>query len=321
MYSEQALMASFIVRRIFQTLIVVLLVTVAVFAVMHSMPGDPVVMMLGPDASAEQIEHYTELFGLDQPLPVQYLKWIRNVAHGDFGKSIAFRTDIGPMIQKRVLVTLTVALPAFFLAAFAGITLGIVAAVRRGKMADSVITVLANIGMSTPIFWLSIVCMYFFSLQLKWLPVQGFTWPSENFPLAIRKLVLPVSMLALGPLASFARQTRSSMLEVIRQDYVRTARSKGLAERKVIYGHALRNAFIPIVTLMGMQLGYMIGGSVLIEQVFVIPGMGSMLITGILNKDYLLVQSTVFVIASGVSLCNFAVDVAYGVIDPRIRLS
>ncbi|MDP2791664.1 MAG: ABC transporter permease [Rectinemataceae bacterium] len=314
-------MLYFIVRRLLQTCVVIILVTVVVFAVMHSMPGNPVVMLLGPDASIEQIEYFTRMFGLDQPLVVQYGKWIGNLAHGEFGKSIAYRSNIGPMMQKRFLVTLTIALPAFSLAVLLGVSMGVVAAMRRGKLADSIITVTANIGMATPVFWLSIVCVYFFSLKLKWLPVQGFTWPSENFPLALKKMIMPVCILALGPMASFARQTRSSMLEVIRQDYIRTARSKGLKENNVIFRHALRNAMIPIVTLMGMQLGYMIGGSVLIEQVYVIPGMGNMLITAILNKDYLLVQSTVFVIATGVSLCNLAVDIAYGYIDPRIRIS
>jgi len=314
-------MLSFTVRRILQTIVVIFMVTIVVFFVMHSMPGDPVVMYLGPDVTPEQIEHYTKVFGLDQPLIVQYGKWIGNLMHGEFGKSIAYRTDIGPFIQKRLLVTLTIALPAFLLASVIGVGLGIVAAMKRGKITDTIISVISNIGISTPLFWLAIVCVYFFSLKLKILPVQGFTWPSEDLPLALKKMVMPVAMLSLGPLASLARQTRSSMLEVIRQDYIRTARSKGLKENDITVRHALRNALIPIITLMGMQLGYMVGGSVLIEQVFVIPGMGSMLITAIMNKDYLMVQSAVFVIASGVSLCNLAVDIAYGYIDPRIRVS
>jgi peptide/nickel transport system permease protein len=314
-------MTDFIIKRVLQTIVVLLIVTFAVFLVMHSMPGDPVVMYLGTDATQEQIEHYTAEFGLDQPLVAQYVRWIGNLFKGDFGRSIAYRTGIGPLIGKRLGVTLTIALPSFAIACLIGVSLGILAATHRGKLADSIVTVLANLGVAVPIFWFSIVCVYFFSIKLKWLPVQGFTWPAENFPLAMKKMLMPVLILALGPIASLARQTRSAMLEVIQQDFIRTARSKGVAERKVIRKHAFRNALIPIVTVMGMMFGTMVGGSVLIEQVFVIPGMGNMLITAILNKDYLLVQSAVLVIAASISLCNLLVDVAYGYIDPRIRIS
>lgn len=288
---------------------------------MRMMPGDPVIMYLGPEATKEQIEYYTQEFGLDDPLPTQYLKWIGNIVNGEFGESIVYRQDIGPFILERLKVTLTIAIPAFFLAVVTGVLLGVIAAVRRGKLADSIITVMSNIGMATPVFWLSILCVYVFSLQLNLLPVQGFTSPFEDPVLAFKKMIMPVTILALGPLAQFARQTRSAMLEVIRQDYIRTGRAKGLKEKTVIFKHALRNALIPIITLMGMSLGNMIGGSVLIEQVYVIPGMGDMLITSILNKDYQLVQSAVFVIAAGVSICNLIVDIAYGLVDPRIRIS
>ncbi|UUZ84858.1 ABC transporter permease [Paenibacillus sp. P26] len=314
-------MTLFIARRCIQTAVVILAVTLLVFLLMRSMPGDPVVMMLGPDASKEQIAYYTKQFGFDQPLPVQYVKWLGSILTGEFGKSVAYRQDIGPFIWERLKVTMTIALPAFSLSVILGVLLGMAVAVRRGGVIDSVITVLANLGMATPIFWLSILCVYVFSLKLGWLPVQGFTWPSDNLALALKKMAMPVCILSLGPLAQFARQTRSAMLEVIRQDYIRTGRSKGLGERAVIFRHALRNALIPIITLMGMQLGYMLGGSVLIEQVYVIPGMGNMLITAILNKDYQLVQSAVFVIATGVSVSNLLVDIAYGVVDPRIRIS
>ncbi|MBO1514054.1 ABC transporter permease [Metabacillus bambusae] len=314
-------MTTFIIRRLLQTIVVIFVVTLMVFFIMRTMPGDPVVMYLGPDASKEQIEHYTKEFGLDESLPVQYFRWIGNIAKGEFGESIAYRQDIGPFILERLKVTLTIAIPAFVISVVLGVLLGVIAAIRRGKLVDSIITVMANIGMATPVFWLSILCVYVLSLKLDLLPVQGFTWPSEDLTLSIQKMIMPVSILALGPLAQFARQTRSAMLEVIRQDFIRTGRSKGLKEKTVIYKHALRNAMIPIITLMGMSLGHMIGGSVLIEQVYVIPGMGDMLITSILNKDYQLVQSAVFVIASGVSLCNLLVDIAYGLIDPRIRIS
>jgi peptide/nickel transport system permease protein len=314
-------MVSFIIRRMLQTLLVLVIVTFVVFLVMHSMPGDPVVMYLGPDATVEQIDYYTHVFGLDQPLLVQYGKWVAGLCRGEMGRSIVYRRPIASIVWPRLRVTLTVALPAFLIAVVLGVGLGVVAALRRGKLADSVITVFVNIGMAMPVFWLSILLVFVLSLKLGWLPVQGFTRPSEDLAAAVRKLIMPVGVLALGPMASLARQTRSAMLEVVRQDYVRTARAKGVPEGSVIVAHALRNALIPIVTLMGMQLGYMLGGSVLIEQVYVIPGMGNMLITAILNKDYLLVQSMVLVIAAGVSIFNLLVDIAYGLIDPRIRVS
>lgn len=314
-------MVDYIIRRLLQTVLVLFIVTLVVFLVMHSIPGDPVLMYLGPDATKDQIAYYTKMFGLDKPLLIQYLKWIVNLFHGNMGKSIAYRQEIAPIIGDRLKVTFFIACLSFVLSAVLGILLGIVAAINRGKALDSIITVLANLGMSTPIFWMSILCVYLFSLKLGWLPVQGFTWPSENLELSLKQLVMPVGILSLGPLASFTRQTRSAMLEVIRQDFIRTARSKGLKENTIIVRHALRNALIPIITLMGMQFGYMLGGSVLIEQVFVIPGMGNMLITAILNKDYMLVQGAVLIIASGISLSNLVVDIAYGYVDPRIRIS
>lgn len=314
-------MIDYIIRRLLQTVLVLFIVTLVVFLVMHSIPGDPVLLYLGPDATKEQILYYTKMFGLDKPLLIQYLKWIGNLFHGDMGQSIAFRQAIGPIILSRFKVTLFIASLSFIISAVVGIFLGVVAAINRGKVIDSMITVLANIGMSTPIFWMSILCVYLFSLKLGWLPVQGFTWPSDNLAYGLQQLIMPVFILSLAPLASFTRQTRSAMLEVIRQDFIRTGRSKGLKENTIIIKHALRNAMIPIITLMGMQFGYMLGGSVLIEQVFVIPGMGSMLITAILNKDYMLVQSTVLVISAGISLSNLIVDIAYGYIDPRIRIS
>lgn len=313
-------MSTYIIRRILQTLIVIFIVTFVVFFIMHSIPGDPVVLYLGPDASIEQIEHYTHEWGLDQPLGVQYFRWMGNLFKGEMGDSILYRQQIAPILFTKLQVTLILAIPAFIISVVFGVLLGIIAAVRRGKLADSIITVFANLGMATPIFWLAIVFVLIFSLRLGLLPVQGFTWPREDLGLCIKKLIMPVTILALLPMSQFARQTRSAMLEVIRQDYIRTARSKGLKEKMVIYGHALRNTLIPIVTLMGMQFGYMLGGSVLVEQVFNIPGMGSMLIESIMFRDYLIVQNGVLIIAAGISTLNLIVDIAYGYIDPRTRI-
>lgn len=312
-------MVRLILRRIGQSVVVLFLVTLMVFLVMHAMPGDPVSLYLGPTATPDQIQLYTKEFGFDQPVLVQYGKWIAGLFHGNMGRSIAFQEDVGPLLAQRVGVTLSVTLPAFLIAVILGVILGVIAAVNHGKAADSVITSVANIGISVPIFWVGILLVYWLSLKMHWLPVQGYTPLSTDFEMGIKKLIMPVFVLALGPMASFTRQTRSAMLEVTQQDYIRTARSKGLKENTVIRGHALRNALIPIITLMGMSIGGLIGGTVLIEQLYVIPGVGSMMMTAIMNKDYMVVQDTVFFIAAVVAVCNLIVDITYGFVDPRIR--
>jgi peptide/nickel transport system permease protein len=313
-------MGAFILRRLLQTAIVLFLVTVLIFIIIHSIPGDPVLNLVGPGGSQEQIAYYTQLFGLDKPLPVQYTTWVANLLRGKMGTSLGYRQDVGELIAQRIQVTVSIAVPAFLLAALIGLPFGIISAVKRGGFLDSLITVLANLGMSTPIFWLGILGIYLFSLKLGWLPVQGYTKLSDNFVMGIKQMILPVATLAFIPLSLFARQTRSSMLEVLGQDYIRTGRSKGLKESVIIYQHALKNAMVPVITVMGMQLGQMVGGSILVEQVFNIPGMGNLLALSITNRDYQVVQACIFIIALTVAICNLAVDIAYGYIDPRIRI-
>lgn len=313
-------MGRYILKRIGQSIIVLFIVTVLVFLIMHMMPGDPVAIYLGETATPEQIEFYTKEFGLDQPLYVQYFKWVGGLFQGEMGRSISFSMDVTDLLPKRIITTLSVTVPAFILSIVLGVTLGVLSATHRGKFLDSVISVFANIGIATPAFWVGIILVYILSLQLGWLPVQGYTPLSEDFVLGIRQLIMPVIVLSLGHTASIARQTRSAMLEVISSDYIRTARSKGLKEKTVTLRHGLRNALVPIVTLLGMSVGGLIGGTVLIEQLFVIPGVGSLMMTAILNKDYMVVQNVVFIIALFVMVCNLLVDILYGYIDPRIRV-
>ena len=236
------------------------------------------------------------------------------------GRSISFSMDVTQLLPQRILTTLSVTLPAFILAVIVGVILGVLSATHRGKALDSVISVFANIGIATPTFWVGIILVYIFALKLGWLPVQGHTALTEDFVKGIRQLVMPVIVLSLGSMASITRQTRSAMLEVISSDYIRTARAKGLKEKTVTLRHALRNALVPIVTLLGMSVGGLIGGTVLIEQLFSIPGVGSLMMTAILNKDYMVVQNVVFIIALFVMICNLVVDILYGYIDPRIRV-
>ena len=313
-------MGKYILKRIGQSIIVLILVTVLVFFVMHLMPGNPVQIYLGETATPEQIEYYTKEFGLDKPVYVQYFKWIEGLFHGEMGYSIAFSKDVTELLPERIMTTLSVTVPAFIIAIVFGVMLGVLAATHRGRFLDSLISVFANIGIATPVFWVGILLVYILALKLKILPVQGYTPLSEDFVDGIRKLIMPVIVLSLGHTASIARQTRSAMLEVISSDYIRTARAKGLKARAVTLRHGLRNALVPIVTLLGMSVGGLIGGTVLIEQLFVIPGVGSMMMTAILNKDFMVVQNVVFIIAVFVMVCNLLVDILYGYIDPRIRV-
>ncbi len=265
-------MGRYILKRIGQSIIVLVIVTVLVFLVMHMIPGDPIAIYLGETATPEQIEKYTREFGLDQPLYVQYIKWVLGLFQGQMGRSISFSMDVTQLLPQRILTTLSVTLPAFILAVIVGVILGVLSATHRGKALDSVISVFANIGIATPTFWVGIILVYIFALKLGWLPVQGHTALTEDFVKGIRQLVMPVIVLSLGSMASITRQTRSAMLEVISSDYIRTARAKGLKEKTVTLRHALRNALVPIVTLLGMSVGGLIGGTVLIEQLFSIPG-------------------------------------------------
>jgi ABC-type dipeptide/oligopeptide/nickel transport systems, permease components len=312
-------MFTFIVRRVIQTILILFFVSVIVFMIMHLLPGDPVSIMLGDYASQEEIESLRRELGLDKPLPIQYLDWVINVLQGDLGKSIAYNQSVNELVQQRLPISFHIGSMAFVLAIIVGISAGIVAAVKRGGWIDSLITVTANMGMAVPVFWLGILGVYLFSLKLGWLPVQGYTSPSVDIWKSIHQSVMPVVLLSLVSLAQLARQTRSSMLEVIRQDYIRTARAKGLKESRVILRHALRNALIPVITILGMGLAHLVGGSVFIEQVFNIPGMGRLMVQSIFGKDYIVVQSVVLIVATVVAIGNLLVDIAYGFVDPRIR--
>jgi peptide/nickel transport system permease protein len=312
-------MAQFIVRRFLQTIIVLVLVSFIAFSILQMMPGDPALIILGEDASQAQIDALRLELGLDQPVLVQYARWFTNMLQGNFGRSILYHENVTHLIATRLPITLHLGLVAFVLSALIGIPAGVLSAVRRGDLVDSVITVLANIGIAVPMFWLAILGIYFFALKLAWLPVQGYTSPSDDFWLSTKQLIMPAVCLAVVPVAVLARQTRSSMLEVLHEDYVRTARSKGLRERAVIMGHGLKNAIIPVVTLLGLQARYLVGGSILVETIFNIPGMGRLMVSGVFNQDFVIVQAGIIVIGIVVGMANLAVDISYGYLDPRIR--
>lgn len=316
-------MTAYIIRRIIQAVVVLLLVSIIVFVSLHILPGDPIYMLMTSEELSERPEEEIALlrhqYGLDKPLIVQYFDWLGGVLHGDFGTSIRFRFSVGGLMLERIPLTLHLGILAFIIAHVLGIAAGVICAVRRGTWLDTVVTVFANFGITIPIFWLGIMMIYLFSLYLHWLPVMGYTSPFKDFWLSTKQLIMPVICLAIMPMASTARQTRSSMLEVMHQDYIRTAWSKGLMERVIIIKHAMKNGLIPVLTLAGLHLSGIIGGSVLIETVYSIPGMGRLAVDSLFSRDYLAIQGVTILVAGVVVLVNLIIDISYGWLDPRVR--
>jgi len=316
-------MTTYIVRRLIQSAFILVIVTLLVFLTMHLLPGDPILIFISAgelkNTSLEEIEALRHQFGLDKPLMVQYLDWLAGVFRGDFGTSIVQREPVIKEITRRLPITFYLSMIALAVSTAIGIPAGVICAVRRGKWIDTVVTILANAGITIPVFWLGIMLIYLFSLKMGWLPVQGFTWFYIDFWKSVKQMIMPVFCLSIFSISSITRQTRSSMLEVMRQDYIRTAWSKGLKERLVIMKHGLKNGLIPIVTLLGMSFSLVIGGSVLIEQVFNIPGMSRLVVNAVFVQDYPVVQGFVLLIAILILLTNLVVDISYGWLDPRIR--
>jgi peptide/nickel transport system permease protein len=316
-------MGAFIVRRLLQGVIILVLVSIIVFFSMRLLPGDPILLIV----TSSEWNEFTELemeklrhqYVLDRPIYIQYVNWISKFVTGDFGVSILNHRPVRNEILKRGLVSLHIGLLSFIFGNLIGIPIGIIAAIRRGKWADTVVTVIANIGMTIPSFWLGFLLVYLFGLQLSWLPTMGYISPFEDFWLNLKQVIMPVTCLVVFPISGTARQIRSSLIEVMHQDYIRTAWSKGINERVVVTKHALKNAIIPIVTLAGMHLSIIIGGSVLIETVFNIPGMGYLLVSSVSNQDYPYVQGITMIIGISIVLINIVVDIIYGYLDPRIH--
>lgn len=304
-------MARFVVTRIVSMVPVVFIVSILVFLMIHLTPGDPVQVMLGQSgASAEQVAKVRHSLGLDQPLPVQYWKFIQNMATG---KERSIRTE-QPVIQEFLGLfpsTMKLALTSLVIGTTLGIGLGVLAAISQGSLADYLSMGVSFLGISIPNFWLALILIYFFAVTLGWLPATGGgTWKS---------LILPAAVLAVQQVALVARMVRASMIEALQEDYVKTARSKGLQERAVWFRHALRNALLPIVTLIGLNFGYLLSGAVIVETVFARPGIGRLIVDAILSKDFPVVQGTVLMTAIIYLFVNLLVDLSYAVIDPRIR--
>lgn len=311
----------YILRRLGISLVVVFLVSIITFALIKILPGDPALNALGTEAKDIEIQQFHEKYNLDKPVPEQYLIWINGLFHGDLGDSITFSRPAATCIFERLPRTISIGLPALIISSILGITIGIISAIKRGKLIDNIITFLSTIGLGAPQFWLGILAAYIFGLKLDVLPLTGYVAPSENFGQYVYYAILPVSILATHLLASVARQTRSNMLEVINQDYIRTARANGLPESRVIFRHALKNALIPVITTIGLQVRIIFGGSLMIEQVFNIAGIGTLITIAIQGRDYMVIEGCVFLISVFVVLVNLVIDLLYGLVDPRIRKS
>ncbi|MFK3939986.1 nickel ABC transporter permease [Alkalihalobacillus sp. NPDC078783] len=303
-------MLTFIIRRLIQTIPVLLGVTIITFSLIHLIPGDPAQILAGEAASGDQVEQMRERLGLNESLPTQYFNYLKDVVTLDFGTSIRNGRPVGDEIGARFWVTVELALYSTIFSIILGMIAGIISATKRYSFADTGIMIIALFGLSMPNFWMGLMLIQYFSINLGWFASSGWgTW---------QQIVLPVVTLGTTGAAIIARMTRSSMLEVIGQDYIRTARAKGVKERYVIYQHALKNAMIPVVTVVGLQFGSLLGGTVLAESVFAINGMGRLIIDSIRSRDFPIVQGTVLVVSLLFVIVNLLVDIAYKVLNKRV---
>ena len=312
-------MSGYVARRVGQLVPVLLIVSALVFFVFRIIPGDMAVMRLGQNADPESITAMRKLLGLDRPLYVQYVEWLGNAARGDLGTSYINEQSVTSLVLQTFPATLELAVLGMLLALVLSVPIGILAALRRGTWLDHIARVMALIGFCMPRYWLAVLLISLLAVQVGWLPPAGYadlsTDPAEN----LRHAALPVLSLGLTIAAVQMRFLRSSLLDVLGQDYVRTARAKGLPPRTVSLRHALKNALIPFVTVVGLEMGSLLGGLVVVEQIFAWPGIGWLMINSITQRDYAVVQGSVLLIAAGVVVINLVVDVLYGYLDPRIR--
>lgn len=312
-------MLMFILRRLLSSIPTLILVSLFVFTLQKLLPGDPVLAMAGEERDPAVMEYLRDKYRLDDPIPLQYLNWVGNVLTGDFGTSLRTEQPVTTLLASKLPVTIELAVLALLIALLIGIPTGIISAVRKGTAVDYGANVVALSGISIPHFWLGILLIMVFAVKLQWLPASGFVPMGEDFGQNLKTLILPAFVLGAGLSGILMRHTRSAMLEVLRTDYVRTARAKGLFPRTVILKHALRNALMPIVTLTTLLFGELLGGAVLTEQVFSIPGFGKMIVDAVFNRDYAVVQGVVLCVAIGFLMLNLLADVLYRLINPRLR--
>lgn len=307
-------------RRLLATIPLLFFVSLVVFSLIHALPGDPAVLFLGEEADAETLARFRTRLGLDRPLVVQYGSWIIKALQGDLGRSLRTNQPVTEAILQRLPVTLELLGSSLLVSLTIALPLGIVSAVKRNSGVDLLGTLFALVGFSLPNFWLGIILIYVFALLLRWLPASGFVPLLSSVPENVRSLILPSITLGAALAALVTRQLRSGMLEVLRQDYVRTAQAKGLNDRQVVGKHALKNALISVVTVIGLQIGGLLGNTIITETLFALPGVGRLMIDSIFSRDFFVVQGVILFLAVGYVVSNLAVDILYSYLDPRIRL-
>jgi peptide/nickel transport system permease protein len=312
-------MTAYLLKRLVIAAITLVLASIVVFAVLQVVPGDPARLMLGMNASAEQVELLRNQLGLNDPLVLRYLHWAGGLLTLDFGRSYTYSVPVIELVRERVAVSLPLALIALALSTILAIPIGVYSASRHGRAGDTIAMGTAQVGVAIPNFWFALLLIYLFAVWLRWVPAGGFPgWKAGAWP-ALKALILPAIALALPQAAILARVTRQALVEVLSEDYIRTARAKGMPWRAVLWWHALRNALIPVVTIMGLQFAFLLAGTIIIENIFYLPGLGRLVIQAITQRDLIVVESVVMLLVAAVIAINLVVDLSYAVVDPRLK--
>jgi peptide/nickel transport system permease protein len=312
-------MFTLISKRLLQLVPTVFFVSVIIFSLQHLLPGDPAMIMAGEDNDPAVIAQIRAQYHLDQPIPIQYLYWIKGVVSGNLGESMRLKVAVSELVATKLPVTLQLAVMAMLIALMIGVSLGVLSAVFKGRAFDSIVNVLGLIGISTPNFWLGIMLIFLFSVELGWLPASGYVSPFENFWQSMQTTIMPAFVLGNAIAGVLMRHTRGAMLQALSSDYVRTARAKGLSEQVVVIKHAMRNALTPVITLGALEFGTLLSGAVLTEQIFTIPGFGKLIVDAVFNRDYAVVQGVVLVTATTYIVLNLLADIGYILVNPRLR--
>ncbi|MDV2965206.1 ABC transporter permease [Nitratireductor aquimarinus] len=312
-------MLIYLLKRIAIGLATLLVASAVVFSVLEIIPGDPALLMLGMNAEPDTLAALREQMGLNQPVFLRYLDWVSGLAVGDFGTSYTYSSPVLELIGERVMVSLPLALISLFLSTVIALPVGIFAAARRGKPADTITMGAAQVGVAIPNFWFALLLIYLFAVWLRLVPAGGFPGWDAGIWAGLKALILPAIALALPQAAILARVTRSAMLEVLGEDYIRTARAKGMPRRIVLWHHALRNALIPVLTILGLQFAFLLAGTIIIENVFYLPGLGRLVFQAITQRDLIVVEGVVMLLVATVIIVNILVDIGYAIVDPRLR--